>query len=218
MAALNVTPSEISPSVEVVANNVDLLMEILLRLPAKSTVQFKSVSKHWLSLLSDSQFPRNHCFQNPRPSISGFYFNNRENITFVSLHGRCHNLPHLSFLDGLEGRSILKVEDSCNGLLLLLCFINTNDPCFGQYAVCNPTTKKYTLLPKPDNRVVNRFGGCLVFDPSKCPLHYEVESLARGYYQIDIYSSKSKCWRKVDVSHETCLLVVVFFGMEESIG
>ncbi|XP_058203641.1 auxin response factor 18-like isoform X2 [Rhododendron vialii] len=45
-------PSEIPPVEEFIANNVDLLTEILARLPAKSMARFKCVSKDWLSLLS----------------------------------------------------------------------------------------------------------------------------------------------------------------------
>lgn len=39
-----------------IASNDDLLIEILRRLPAKSIIQFKSVSKHWRSLLSQRHF------------------------------------------------------------------------------------------------------------------------------------------------------------------
>ncbi|KAF7149775.1 hypothetical protein RHSIM_Rhsim02G0248300 [Rhododendron simsii] len=45
-------PSEIPPAEEFIANNVDLLTEILARLPAKSMARFKCVSKDWLSLLT----------------------------------------------------------------------------------------------------------------------------------------------------------------------
>ncbi|XP_058203639.1 auxin response factor 9-like [Rhododendron vialii] len=52
MAILMATPSELAPAEEIIADNVDLLTKILARLPQKSVARFKSVSKHWLSLLS----------------------------------------------------------------------------------------------------------------------------------------------------------------------
>ncbi|XP_058202842.1 F-box protein At5g07610-like [Rhododendron vialii] len=201
-AVLNVTPSEIFPAAELIANNVDLLTEILLRLPAKSAIRFKCVSKQWLSLVSESQFSINHSTRNPRPSsTSGLYFYIEETLNSVSLHGRCRNPPPpLSFLDGLVERSTIEVAHSSNGLLL--CYINSIDGYLQQYIVCNPTTKKYTLLPKPDG-LVNDWSGCLVFDPSKSLRHYKVVSVGYspgrpfGPYQISVYTSQSLCWRKV---------------------
>ncbi|KAF7154597.1 hypothetical protein RHSIM_Rhsim01G0013400 [Rhododendron simsii] len=199
-AVLKLTPSEISPAAELIANNVDLLTEILVRLPAKSAIRFKCVSKQWLSLVSESQFSINHSARNPRPSsTSGLYVYIEGTQTFVSLQGPRHNLPSISFLDGLRERSTIKVAHSCNGLLL--CYINSiEDGYFQQFIVCNPTTKKYTLLPKPDG-LVNGWSGCLVFDPSKSPRHYKVVIVGFspgpcGPYQIDVYSSKSLCWEK----------------------
>ncbi|KAF7151249.1 hypothetical protein RHSIM_Rhsim02G0247900 [Rhododendron simsii] len=51
-AILKATPSELAPAEEIIAGNVVLLTKILARLPRKSIARFKSVSKHWLSLLS----------------------------------------------------------------------------------------------------------------------------------------------------------------------
>ncbi|KAF7150732.1 hypothetical protein RHSIM_Rhsim02G0248200 [Rhododendron simsii] len=51
-AILKATPSELALAEEIIADNVELLTKILARLPRKSVAQFKSVSKHWLSLLS----------------------------------------------------------------------------------------------------------------------------------------------------------------------
>ena len=43
---------------EIIAHNDDLLIQILEKLPIKPLTKFKSVSKHWLSLISDPQFSR----------------------------------------------------------------------------------------------------------------------------------------------------------------
>ncbi|PKI54542.1 hypothetical protein CRG98_025056 [Punica granatum] len=43
---------------EKVAGDDDLLLEILLQLPIKSLLEFKSVSKHWLSVITDPLFCR----------------------------------------------------------------------------------------------------------------------------------------------------------------
>ncbi|KAI8569817.1 hypothetical protein RHMOL_Rhmol02G0305900 [Rhododendron molle] len=51
-AILRVTQSELPQAGEIIADDVDVLAKILARLPRKSVARFKSVSKHWLSLLS----------------------------------------------------------------------------------------------------------------------------------------------------------------------
>ena len=38
----------------------ELMVEILLRLPVKSLIRFKSVSKPWRSLISDTHFTKSH--------------------------------------------------------------------------------------------------------------------------------------------------------------
>ena len=53
-------PKPIAPSysAEIIASNDDLLREVLVRLPIKSLIKFKSVSKRWLSLIDDDKFCR----------------------------------------------------------------------------------------------------------------------------------------------------------------
>ncbi|KAK9266693.1 hypothetical protein L1049_012612 [Liquidambar formosana] len=59
-------------SFDVIAANDDLLTEILLRLPIQSLFQFKSVSKHWLSLISDPHFSRRR--RNLKPNaVAGLF-------------------------------------------------------------------------------------------------------------------------------------------------
>ncbi|XP_058221872.1 F-box protein At5g07610-like [Rhododendron vialii] len=201
-AILNILPSEISPTAESIANNVDLLTEILLRVPAGSIMRFKCVSKHWLFLLSDSQFATNHSIRNPRPSISGLYFYIKETLKSVSLHGR-RNLPPLPFFDGLGEPSKIRVTHSCNGLLL--CYNSHFDGYRHrrQYVVCNLTTKKYTILPKYEGSV-HGLDACLAFDPSKSPHHYKVVLVRDNRCQMDVYSSQSLSWKIVPVRQTSC--------------
>ncbi|PIN11489.1 hypothetical protein CDL12_15911 [Handroanthus impetiginosus] len=61
-------------SAAIIGSNDDLLIEILLFLPATSLVRFQSVSKHWRSLILSPRFSRLHTLHHrrrhkPRPSF-----------------------------------------------------------------------------------------------------------------------------------------------------
>ncbi|KAF7152842.1 hypothetical protein RHSIM_Rhsim01G0014100 [Rhododendron simsii] len=178
--------SESSPAEEVIANNVDILTEILLRVRAKSLIRFKSVSKHWFSLISSSQFSTTHSRRNPKPSISGWFFSWKS----IPLYHPIYNpIPQT-------------ITHSCNGLLLYE-FAYLTPPV---YMVCNPTTGKYALIPKPIEfssgpKLLRLWGSSyLAFDPSKSP-RYKVAFV--GFYpgilniHIYIYCSESASWKQI---------------------
>ncbi|KAL7224520.1 hypothetical protein ACSBR1_025892 [Camellia fascicularis] len=202
------TSLEDSLAVEVVVSNVDLLTEILLHVPTKSLLRFKCVSKHWRTLISDSQFSHNHTRRNNNSLISGIYFYCKlrmfKELNSVSFHSHS-SLPTLAFLNGVGEGSTPRIVCSCNGLLLC-------SKVYGKhYIVCNPTTQKYTALPAPAGTLSrfldHKFGAYLAFDPSKSP-HYKVVLVNYSFdlrgrsgssYVIDIYSSESACWKHIRV-------------------
>ncbi|KAL5569810.1 hypothetical protein UlMin_026385 [Ulmus minor] len=189
-----------SKSSETIADNDDLLREILVKLPLKSLMKFTSVSKHWLSLISHPDFNRR---RNPFPcSVSGLFLplfdrsiGNSLEYEFVDLNQSSNptNPPFrsLSFTNNPSGMGI-KIVHSCNGLLL----------CSGtEIYVYNPTTKKYTVLPPlpPPSRFY--VGLNLAFDPSNSP-YYKVLCVCKidNCYRIEIYSSKTGIWRLSGIS------------------
>ncbi|KAF7152191.1 hypothetical protein RHSIM_Rhsim01G0017700 [Rhododendron simsii] len=197
--------SDLPPAAEIIANNVDLITQILLFLPAKSLIRFKSVSKQWFALISDTQFAAEHHCRNPRPSISGFFLGWKyahQSCKCVSLQGDPTG-PSLSYLHRIGSVHRTKIVHSCNGLLLceysqVLCNVYID-----RYLVCNPTTQTYTVIPEPGPNVFS--SGCialLAFDPSKSP-RYKVVFLGlypyveNPYVQIDIYCSESASWKQI---------------------
>ncbi|KAL7221865.1 hypothetical protein ACSBR1_023752 [Camellia fascicularis] len=209
------TSSEHSFAAELIANNSDLLTEILIRVPAKSLIRFKSVSKQWLSLISDSQFASDHSRRNHHSSsssISAFYFYSKrwspeEQLESLSIAGHRTLLPTLSFLDGVVVSSCtIRIERSCNGLIL--CSNGFRKP---PYIVCNLTTKKFSLLPDigPTSSESYRKNAdaFLAFDPSKSP-HYKVLLFSYSYVndghwvEIQIYSSQTSSWKHISVPEQ----------------
>nr|XP_011463565.1 PREDICTED: F-box protein At5g07610-like [Fragaria vesca subsp. vesca] len=137
---------------ETVANIEELLTTILVSLPPRPLVRFKSVSKHWLTLISDPAFLRRHTQQNLK--ISGFFSSKTEDKSFKAIplghdeipSGNPFKIINDSFSDG----TTLKIIQSCNGLFLCLRY-----SCLPRYVandvayVVNPTTNQYLALSSP---------------------------------------------------------------------
>ncbi|KAF8404539.1 hypothetical protein HHK36_009426 [Tetracentron sinense] len=193
----------------------DLLTEILLRLPMKSLLRFKSVSKRWLSLISNPSFCHIHYLRNPvSVSVSGLFMRWFSEFNFVSLHenATASEIP-LTFLNFIHNGTRMTALQSCNGLFGCLSYGKHT------YYIYNPATQQHTTLDIPggDTFVVSI---SLAFDPSKSP-HYKAvcvrspdDESARsvfGYkgkyvlgpgdepaqinYRIEIYSSETRSWR-----------------------
>ncbi|RVW80973.1 F-box protein [Vitis vinifera] len=186
-------------SAHIVASNDDLLSELLLRLPIKSLLKFKSVSKHWLSLITDPHFSRRKTLSltlSP-PSSCTALPGHQPLFSFVPLDPLQTSAPFtsLTFVDHPRGIEILQ---SCNGLFCCSS-VDYNDS-ERKYYIYNPTTKQFTTLPPLCGRSVRRVLGVnLAFDPSKSHT-YRVVCVQRckssyDHCQIQIYSSETGPWR-----------------------
>ncbi|KAF7153278.1 hypothetical protein RHSIM_Rhsim01G0016500 [Rhododendron simsii] len=218
--------SDLPPPAEVIANNVDLLTQILLFLPAKSLIRFKSVSKEWLSLISDSRFAAKHHCRNPRPSISGFFLGwkyTNQSCKCVSLQGDPTG-PSLDYLH--RNRVVYRIKIVCSSNGLLLCSVVCNE-YIDHYLVCNPTTQKYTAIHEPRPGVFSSgVHALLAFDPSKSPcykvvfLGYCYQPVGTSYVQIDIYCSENASWKQIRAPCRSllravfCRRVIYWFGYE----
>ncbi|TXG70580.1 hypothetical protein EZV62_005515 [Acer yangbiense] len=199
-----------------IADNDDILTEILVRLPLKSILRCKSVSKQWRSLISGAHFCR-RIYPDPY-LVSGLLLNNIfvDNLEydFVPLTDKPTSPPFetLTFVNHPSGLEILQ---SCHGLLFCSSFSNRD---FGRdYYIYNPTTEQFRTLPLPpscqDSTIVR--GMTLAYDPHKSP-HYKVVCVRKpnsgqdymgiysrlkdylsnySRYQIEIYSSEMRSWK-----------------------
>ncbi|KAK9280491.1 hypothetical protein L1049_014183 [Liquidambar formosana] len=178
---------------DAIASNDDLSTEILRRLPIKNLLKFKSVSKHWLSLISSPHFSR---LRNPNPnSVSGLFLGLTSGqlnpkFDFIPLDDNKSDITPFKSLPFVDDQPIITILNSCNGLL---CCTSSVD---GRYYVYNPTTRQYTTLPKTIDYVL---GMNLAFDPSKSP-HYKVVCVQTGEWpddhrRIEIYSSETGLWK-----------------------
>ncbi|XP_021282905.1 F-box protein At5g07610-like [Herrania umbratica] len=193
--------STISPAADAIASNEDLLTEILLRLPAKPLLKFKSVSKEWFSLISSSQFCLFHNRRyrdNASLTAAVLLFDCGTTHTpptgfhIVPSKNQCSKVPFFEYL----GDSDFRIMQSCNGLLLCRCCDKFQ---YLNYFIFNPSTNKIRIVSFPQAEVEGFvYAVNLAFDPLKS-VHYKIISIRRlvwvaPRFQIDIYSSKTDSW------------------------
>lgn len=148
-----------------IANNIDILQQILLYLPPKSLLRFQCVSKKWLSIISDPAFRRLHSRFYPTTVATSFstatastealfvfpwtYSNTPQKLNFISLSDGYVNpmaniVSHLNnFFDNCE----IVGFHSCNGLLALVFKLDDYDD-HREFVVYNPTTRQHRFIPK----------------------------------------------------------------------
>ncbi|XP_021290734.1 F-box protein CPR30-like [Herrania umbratica] len=130
---------------------VEIVYDILLRLPAKSLQRFKLVSKPWGSLISDPNFAESHlcrvntsqdnvnllrvgqmrAMMGPRPRLS---------LYSMDSNGLNREIVRLDYPFGDHLRHA-RILGSCNGLLLI-----DTESC-AEYFLWNPSTGKYKRIP-----------------------------------------------------------------------
>ncbi|EOY10417.1 F-box family protein, putative [Theobroma cacao] len=187
----------LNSAAETIAYNQDLLTEILLRLPTKSLIKFKCVSKQWLFIISDPDF----CLSHTRHHHSNGFLS----PTALLLKGDCYTPPSEFAIVPLKHYSKvpffhyiidpdIKILQSCNGLLIC-------ESSRRSYLICNPTTKSFWRLHPPSNSYYNflsKFCVNLAFDPLRSP-HYKIiciwENSREPYkFNLDVFSSETDSW------------------------
>ncbi|XP_017984318.1 PREDICTED: F-box protein At5g07610-like [Theobroma cacao] len=199
-----------SPATEV-ADIDDLLIEILQRLPTKTLLLFKLVSKQWLSIISSSDFSISHTRfllneGSLKPSVlflDVIYRQPPTKFVFLPLNRDTKQLPLLDLINA----PYITIMQSCNGLLLC-----TYDYDNQSYFICNPVIKKFKTIscPMPPMLEYHLVGVNLAFDPLKSP-YYKIISIWQemlldkdeennclcrmtSNFSMDIYSSEADSW------------------------
>lgn len=174
-----------------------LEFSVLPRLPAKSLVRFKCVSKRWYDLVSNNQFfilqqyqnctaPRSLIYQECR--MSAYILGDRSSVGFPGLP--------LHF-EGYE----INIISSCNGLILAMLWKH-----WVKYElhVGNPVLRDWKKIP---THKMSAFYTELAFDPTNSVAHYELVCPHMieddGFHHIpnnpmeygfEVFSSKTGKW------------------------
>ncbi|KAM0884362.1 hypothetical protein ACQ4PT_031038 [Festuca glaucescens] len=177
----------------------DLLIEIISRVPFKSTRCCKCVCRRWRDLVSD---PDNHK-KLPRSILAGFFYKNfstgRACRCYHSLAGSWGPRidPSLSFLPTSIYTGV-EVLDCCNGLLLCRPWNQ-----IWNYVVCNPAAETWVTMHSEWTDGVSE--ARLGFDPAVSshfhvfefahPLYWKM-NMGRHIESVRIYSAETGVWTR----------------------
>ncbi|KAG9457208.1 hypothetical protein H6P81_001716 [Aristolochia fimbriata] len=177
----------------------DLCMEIFSRLPLKALHRQKCVCKSWNRLISSEEFQKRVVM--PLGVFYPYQPNTfrPESYRYVSLADENHGdggIRHicLSFVP----RSPMEMVDSCNGLVVVLWMDSFEGAFAVEYFVCNPLTKRWVALPKPQ-RWNLQDALKLVYDPAVSPEFQIVHLLLPDSWEtaavkVEIFSSVAGNW------------------------
>ncbi|XP_076913237.1 F-box protein At5g07610-like [Bidens hawaiensis] len=195
-----------------IVSNDDLLTEIIIRLPAKSILRFKSVSKHWLWLLSHKHFTHRYDKLSKSPGTFAVI-----STIYVPFNVDDQNPPPFSSLDSYFNSDDVRIVQSCNGLLL--CHTRREYEGDHRYYVFNPTTKQLATIPPVCGELKGFYFMALAFHQKDCP-HYKVICV-RAFephgilFQLQIYSSETRKWKIAVESfsaHSACFCGAVYWN------
>ncbi|CAL9216843.1 unnamed protein product [Arabidopsis halleri] len=216
---------------------LDLTVEILTRLPAKSLLRFKCVSKLWSSIIQSQGFIDSfYSISSTRPRsivafTNGLFAKDEDKRLFIfsssqegheSSSSVINNLdmtiPSLTVCNNPASRCV-----SVNGFVA--CSLNTG------LMICNPSTRQVIVLPiLPPRHAPKMRGRCLGYDPvddqfkalalisSRLPNNHSVEHLV-----LTLKGDKKKySWRQIQgnnnippyspVTMRVCINGVVYYG------
>lgn len=182
----------------------DILVEILKRLPAKSLVRFRCVSKVWQRLLTSPNFVRAHLRRIRSESHLGvasriILARYGDSLLSVDPHKEVSQqaleldfpmLPYFPYY----------VKGHCDGLLCVVI----NDGAQGFLLLYNPSINEYRKMPLPPNFRSTREVFGLGFDSSsqdykivRFPSMYCRLKVPGFVPKIEVFSLRSNCWRKL---------------------
>ncbi|XP_010684127.2 F-box/kelch-repeat protein At3g23880-like [Beta vulgaris subsp. vulgaris] len=185
----------------------ELIAEILKRLPIKSLLRFKSISKDWNSLIRDPiftksqlqhQLPTPYLSQpnlviGPHTSISTFILNDRSTRNFKGKFVPVSpKFIETNFIEGTE----FDILGSCNGIILCIYVRNT---CENLY-VWNPTINESREIPLPyssfssRNLLLSGLGYASAINDYKIVLVVKIKSSSTTNICVHVYSLRHNKW------------------------
>lgn len=184
----------------------DLIYEILLRLPVKSLLRFKSVSKYWFSLIANPSFVKSHLsITRPGDDETLIVLKKPNDVSFSLLDlGSCKIMADLkspfSQREIPTGKPYLAIVGSVRGIVCVsTCEYDFSTKCTYLW---NPTTKMSKLIPPPTKHahgITRRYHKkpyyCVHFGFGFDPIDNDFKVVS--WFCHKVYSTNMNAWRTI---------------------
>ncbi|KAI8028108.1 F-box/kelch-repeat protein [Camellia lanceoleosa] len=207
---------------------MDIIFDILNRLPVKSLLRFRCVCKTFRQLISNPTFISSHLLHHRTPITTAtiFTFTHRTTTSLSLLQSPSSSQNPINLVHPFSNHTRnLHLIGSINGLLCLcLCLSNHPLHCHRRSLLLlwNPATKLFKSLPSPTIQIPSGFfhlsyGFGFQFHSSTSSSDYKVIRIVSFNLQtrVEVYSGISDCWREIQVmdlrfySHKLSCEVIV---------
>ncbi|XP_059650119.1 F-box protein At3g08750-like [Cornus florida] len=188
----------------------EILIQILVRLPVKSLLRFKSVCQHWYSLITDSAFIQVHLKTSSQNSyiILGNYQYQAKYLYSIHYDDESFREYYEPQLPSHILKQSLSLHGSCNGLIPL-------SNVRGTICLWNLALRKLKTLPKSlilnstsnlDHNYRRTTHVAFGFHPGVND--YKVVRIIsyKNGYLTEVYSLSTDSWRRIDVA-PSCFFV-----------
>ncbi|CAH1435493.1 unnamed protein product [Lactuca virosa] len=191
--------------------------EIIMRLPVKSLIQFRSVSKAWKSLIDSAEFVAAQSVLHTHPHhLFVWYKDPRGEVKYVSFVDD-DSFPQQRFVPTLPlSVKLPRIVGSSHGLLCLDGYHwdpETSKINFKKRlaVVCNPSIRKSIAFVVPDilyarQEIVLAFGVCPVtIDPkiiqiTQLPSWMDKKTEISNLWKVEVYSFSSGKWKSLSTN------------------
>ncbi|XP_058739952.1 F-box/kelch-repeat protein At3g23880-like [Vicia villosa] len=191
---------------------LELIIEILLRLPVKTLLRCKCVCKSWLSLISDPKFATSHFQLAASPTTHGLVFlktysPNDPKALIVDFDASLtddssyapltHHFRPPRICPGTE------IRGSCRGFI----FLHT----YSDFYLWNPSTGVHKKIPASKLRLYNHLYGFVYDHSTDDYLIVLLSCKAAPYTNLEIFSLRANKWKQIEVdSHFTYLITTTY--------
>ncbi|XP_074298348.1 F-box protein CPR1-like [Silene latifolia] len=185
---------------------LDLVVDILVCLPAKSVLQFKCVCKEWYNLINSPLLHKLHLNKSLEPNSQHnnciLYWTTSILCVVDNLYDHPIKVTELNWPITIEDDDCIRQVDSCNGLI---CFDVSTLPYYKirSFLLCNLTTRTFKSIFPPSEKIWSQRGADSVLysfgydsehDDYKIVVTRSLWTEDNRDSRIFIYSLKTNLW------------------------